>query len=82
MRGITDAQKDILAVLVHGGSLTADQIATDARLLGLRTRIAIIELKSRGAIRPSQFGSARYHITTTGKALALALGVAPSRPAA
>jgi hypothetical protein len=77
---MTDAQKSILSTLVHGGTLTAEQMSTQARLLGLKTRIAIGELRARGAIMPCKFGSARWQITTTGKALALAHGLGRTEP--
>ncbi|WP_282786124.1 MULTISPECIES: hypothetical protein [unclassified Nocardia] len=74
MRGVSKAQEAILFALIHGGALSVDQLAREARCLGLRTRIAVGELANRGAVVcPS--GSARYQITATGRELAAAVGV-------
>ncbi|MFE2995019.1 hypothetical protein ACFXG4_08410 [Nocardia sp. NPDC059246] len=74
MRGVSKAHEAILFALIHGGALSVDQLAREARCSGLRTRIAVAELGNRGAIM-CRAGAARYQITTAGRALAAAAGI-------
>ncbi|MRH86015.1 hypothetical protein GFY24_00795 [Nocardia sp. SYP-A9097] len=78
MRGISKAQETVLSVLVPGGHLTVEQIATQGEIRGISVRIAICELRGRGAITAGPFGTARYRITDFGRGLAFSLGLARS----